>query len=222
MRRKYWILPIAFCLLIAICGVPIYSFLLRRQAEDLIRNASTLCKLQGNAPTIKTVQALYKGKLRQMDGCTASECGYETVVSNRLLANLHWAPYSELRSGVWFSNGILVSTFLDFTSSANEHHSVVSHVFIQGSDGPEARNLEFDLDPWEENAPADTNGIVDVSPESFRVHESTVLGFDTRCLIKHRGCLTVAELLPTVWERAKDGSIRCRLPNHEGFIESPW
>jgi hypothetical protein len=90
-------------------------------------------------------------------------------------------------------------------------------VYIQ-----EGTGREFDLHPWEESSPADTNGIVGVSPESLKAHEETVLGFDTSCLTSHLGCTSVAELLPTVWEQGKDGTIRCRIKNHEGFVESPW
>ena len=149
-------------------------------------------------------------------GCTPAYCAYEVVESNWVLAALHWTPYSELRSEIWFRDGILGASILDFTSTANPRHSIVAHVFIQEGEG-----LEFDLHPWETSSPADTNGIVDVSPKSLLAHENAVLGFDTRCLTSHRGCVSVAELLPTVWEQASDGSIRCRLPNHKGLIEGP-
>jgi hypothetical protein len=186
------------------------------RAESLIRNVAILYRYPDKASSISAVQALYKGELTQKRGCTPADCVYEVVVSNGLLAALHWVPYSELRSEIWFQNGMLKTTILDYTSSANPHHSVVSHVYVQDGEGP-----EFDLDPWEESSREDTNGIVSVSPESLRLHEQTVLGFDTGCLTNHRGCATVAELLPSVWEKARDGSIRCRLPNREGLIEGP-
>jgi hypothetical protein len=191
--------------------------MLRMKAESLIRDASIVSQHLGETSSVSAVQAIYKGRLTQMPDCTPAFCGYEAVESNKVLAALHWAPYSELRSDIWFRDGILSATILHFTSSANPHHSIVSHVYIQ-----EGKGLEFDLHPWEESSPGDTNGIVGVSPESLKAHEQTVLGFDTRCLTSHRGCMSVAELLPTVWEQTKDGRIRCRLKNHEGFIESPW
>lgn len=78
------------------------------------------------------------------------------------------------------------------------------------------------LVPSSAGSPADTNGIVGVRPESLKAHEETVLGFDATCLTSRRGCISVAELLPTVWAKEKDGTIRCRIENHEGFVESPW
>jgi hypothetical protein len=217
MPRIRWVVLAAICVGVVVSFIPAYSIVLRMKAESLIRNASIVSQHLGEASTVDTVQAIYKGKLTQMPNCTPAFCGYEVVEGNRVLAALHWAPYSELRSEIWFRDGILSATILDFSSSANPHHGIVSHVYIQ-----EGKRLEFDLDPWEESSPADTNGIVDVSPESLKAHEQTVLGFNTRCLTSHRGCMSVAELLPTVWEQRKDGRIRCRLESHEGFIESPW
>jgi hypothetical protein len=215
MSRLHWFGLAAVCLGVAVGFIPVYSTILQWKAESLIRNVSTLYQSPGKAPAISTVQALYKGELTQK-GCTPDYCVYEVVVSNRILAALHWAPYTELRSEFWVQNGVVVTNALDYTSSANQLHSIVSHVYIQDGEGP-----EFDLDPWEESTPIDTNGIVGVRPESLRAHEQTVLGFDTRCLTSHRGCTTVAELLPTVWEMRKVGGIRCRLKNHEGWVECP-
>lgn len=214
-RMRFLILAI-ICLGVVASFIPVYSVWLRMRAESLIRNASIVSEHLGETNTIGTLQTLYKGKLVQQQDCTPDYCGYEVLVSNRVLAALHWAPYSELRSEIWVRNGMLDATILHYTSSANPHHSIVSHVYIQNGPG-----LEFDLDPWEKSSPADTNGIVGARPESLRVHKQTILGFDIRCLTSHRGCTSIAELLPTVWEQASDGSIRCRLSNHEGFIEAP-
>lgn len=211
-----WFGLASICLVVVGSCIPAYSIFLRKRAESLIRNASILYQYPGNAPAINTVQALYKGELRQMQGCTPVSCGYEVVVSNKILAALHWEPNSELRSEIWVKNGTVQTTILDYASSANPRHSIVSHVYIQDGEGP-----LFTLDPWEESSPIDTNGIVTVSPESLRTNEQTILGFDTKCLTSHRGCATIADLLPTVWEQTKDGNVRCRLQNREGLIDGP-
>jgi hypothetical protein len=212
-----WVIITVICVGILVSFIPVYSIVLEMRAESLIHKATILSENLGKPTTLSTVQAVYDGKLTQIPGCTPTGCGYEIVESNQVLAALHWAPYSEIRSEVWFRDGIMSTLILDFTSSANPYHSIVSHVFIQEGNG-----LEFDLAPWEESSPADTNGIVDIRQESLKVHEQTVLGFDLTCLTNHRGCMSVAELLPTVWEQRKDGKIRCRLENHEGFIERLW
>jgi hypothetical protein len=217
MARMRWVVLAVICAGVAVSFVPVYSVVLRKKAESLIRDASIASQHFGETSAIAAIQTLYRGRLKQRPDCTPAFCSYELVESNMVLAALHWAPYSELRSEFWFKDGMLSATILHFTSNANPNHTIVSHVYIQEGEG-----LEFELDPWEESSPADTNGIVTVRPESLKAHQQTVLGFDTRCLTSHRGCMSVAELLPTVWEQRKDGRIRCRLKNHEGFIESPW
>lgn len=217
MPRLYFWGLLASCVGAIVGFIPAYSIVLRMQAESLIRNASILSEHMGEAFPADNLQAIYGGRLAKRPGCTRVSCQYEGLASNPALAMLHWAPYSELRSEIWFEDGILSTIVLDFTSTANSRHSIVSHVYIQ-----QGKGLEFDLHPWEQSSPGDTNGIVAVRPESLKVHKQTVLGFNTTCLTMHRGCTSVAELLPTVWEQTKEGNIRCRLENHEGFIESPW
>ena len=217
MPRMRWVVLAVVCAGGAVSFIPVCSIVLRTKAESLIRNASIVSKHIGQLTTVSTVQTIYKRNLTQMPDCTPAYCGFEVVESNRVLATLRWAPYSEIRSEFWFRDGVLIATILHFTTNANPNHTIVSHVYIQ-----EGKGLEFGLDPWEESSPADTNGIVTVRPESLKAHQQTVLGFDTRCLTSHRGCMSVAELLPTVWEQGKDGRIRCRVENHEGFVESPW
>jgi hypothetical protein len=219
MPRFRWFALAAICVALVAGFIPIYSMVLRIRAKHLIHSVSSLCEQPDDAPTLGTAQALFHGNLRQMEICNSVRCGYEAVASNGVLTALHWTPYSELRSEVWVHNGKIETVVLDFASSANPRHGIVAHLYIQGfQDGP---GRLFDLDPWEKSSASDTNGIVTVSPESFRANKQSVIGFDLNCLTNHDGCPTVAGLFPTVWAQENDRSIRCRLQNSEGFIEGP-
>lgn len=224
LKARVWFVAIVLCVVVAASYIPVCTLLLAHQARQILRNVSSLYATQGKTPTFVEAQRLFKGKLQPMEGCVAAECSYKYELNNRLLSTVRWTPFTELQTQLWVVNGYVRTVILDFTSTANRAHSIVSHVFIQDGGGPiwSQKGLEFDLDPWEQSSPSDTNGIVDVSPDSLRAHEPVVLGFDIGCLVKRGGCATVADLLPTVWQRRGDGAIRCRLPNHEGFIESPW
>lgn len=223
MTRLRWFAVAAVCLGAAVSYIPICSALLQHRARTVLRNISTLYGKSGT-PTLVEAQRLFDGKLQPISSCKPEECSYRYELNNRALSKTRWVPFSEIEISMWVENGYVRTVIVDFTSTANESHSVVSHLYIQDGGGPiqEQTGLEFDLDPWEESSPADTNGIVGVSAESFRVHEAVVLGFDVRCLARRGGCCTVADLLPTVWEVRNNGEIRCRLPNHEGFIEDPF
>jgi hypothetical protein len=182
----------------------------------MLQKTSSLYLIPGKAPTLAEMESLYGGKLRPVRDCTPVSCAYELEsVNNKFLATLHWAPLTQLRSEIWVSNGVVTNYVLDY-SSADGLHSVVSHVYIQDGVGP-----LFTLHPWEESSQTDTNGMVDVNPESFRAHEEAILGFDLGCLTRRGGCPTVADLLPTVWEQRGDGKISCRLKNKKGLIEGP-
>jgi len=217
MPRRRWFVLILISVCVGVSFISIASIVLRRKAQALIREASIASQHLGQTTSIDTLQNVYGGRLNRKPDCSPAFCGYEAIQSNRVLAALHWTPYSELRSETWLRDGILSAVILDFTSTANLDHTIVAHVYIQ-----EGRGREFDLHPWDNSSPADTNGIVGVRPESLKAHERTVLGLDTSCLTRHRGCRSIAELLPTVWSQGKDGWIRCLIQNHEGFVESPW
>jgi hypothetical protein len=215
MSRTRLLGLVAFSLGIAALFIPAYSFVLQHRANVMLRNVSNLYRTPGKGPTIGEVEHFYSGRLRIVWG-TPVKGAYELEsVNNKFLAALHWAPFTQLRSEIWVSDGVVTEYVLDF-SSANRLHSVVSHVYIQDGEGP-----LFTLHPWEESSQSDTNGAVFVSPESFRTHEQVILGFDLNCLTSHRGCPTVANLLPTVWEHRSDGKLRCRLQNKKGLIEGP-
>lgn len=203
--------------------IPICSAVLQHRARTALQHVSMLYGGNHGTPTLAKAQALFDGKLQPVAPCKPEECEYRFELNNRVLSTIRWAPFSEIEISTWVENGYARTTIVDFTSAANDSHSIVSHLYIQDGGGPirDDTALEFDLDPWEESSPADTNGIVVVRPESFRVHEAVVRGFDVSCLTSFHGCRTIADLLPTVWGVKGDGRIKCRLPNHEGFIENP-
>ncbi len=219
MTRVRWFAFSAVCMVLVAGFIPIYSIVLRIRAESLIRSVLSLSEQPGDAPTLSLAQALFHGNLRRTENCNSDYCEYEAVASNGILSALRWTHYSELRSKVWIHNGRVETVVLNYASSANPRHGIVAHLYIQGFQDGSGRL--FDLDPWEQSSASDTNGIVGVSPESFRANEQTVTGFDLDCLTIRLGCSTVAGLLPTVWAQAKDGSIRCRIQNIEGLVEGP-
>src|SRR5215472_8985919 len=127
MPRMRWVILAVICAGVAVSFIPVYSIVLRKKAESLIRNTSMVSEHLGQRTTVGTVQAIYKRNLTQEPDCTPAFCGYEVVESNGVLSALYWAPYSELRSEIWFRDGILIASILHFTSTANPVHSIVAH-----------------------------------------------------------------------------------------------
>jgi len=162
------------------------------------------------------LQQRFGSQLKQIGNCAPrSECGYEVVVSNRPFAVTHLVPYTEMKSVFDVRDGVVSSNMVDYTTTVHDRQSIVTHVAIDYCKTCDS----FSLHPWEAS-PLGTNGLVVVGSASSAEKRRYVLSLDTRCMTKRAGCSTVAELLPTVWE-VRNGTIMCRVPNHEGFVDYP-
>ena len=42
---------------------------------------------------------------------------------------------------------------------------------------------------------------------------------NTACLTRWGGCDSIAQLLPTVWEKTGQNTVRCMIPNREGVFD---
>jgi len=56
-----------------------------------------------------------------------------------------------------------------------------------------------------------------VPSEKKKIALALILG----CLTRIGGCVTVADLLPTVSQLRANGNINSRIQNHEGFVDPP-
>jgi hypothetical protein len=193
----------------------LYEHLLNQRAEFMVRNVYELSEQQ--IPTLVDIQERFGKQLKQLDGCTPSECGYTVVLSNRVLAALHTIPYTELKFVLRVRNGLVLETMVDYTTTVNHRYNVVSHVQIDFCKGCQT----FAIHPWDESSPLDTNGLVEIGQEASAQNRRTVLSLNTRCLTKLGGCDSVADLLPTVWRGTENKRIACRIPNDRGFVEKP-
>ena len=106
----------------------LYEHLLNQRAEFMVRNVYELSEQQ--IPTLVDIQERFGKQLKQLDGCTPSECGYTVVLSNRVLAALHTIPYTELKFVLRVRNGLVLETMVDYTTTVNHRYNVVSHVQI--------------------------------------------------------------------------------------------
>ena len=107
-------------------------------------------------------------------------------------------------------------SILDYTTRPDFRDSIVVHSQVDFND-----SNSFYLHPWGDSSPLDTNGLVVVSTGSAEEKKQAALALNVNCLTKPGGCSTVADLLPTIWERTSNHEIKSRLPNHEGYIDAP-
>jgi uncharacterized protein YceK len=106
---------------------------------------------------------------------------------------------------------------VDYITAVNGRYNVVSHVQIDYCKGCQM----FAIHPWDQSSPLDTNGLVEIGSEASPQDRHTVLSLNTSCLTKVGGCGSIADLLPTVWQKTASKRIACKLQNDKGFIEKP-
>ena len=193
----------------------LYSYLLRKRAESLLRSAYELSNYNGPL-TSEVLRTKYGRRLSTLENCTFSSCAYEVVITNRALAFSRLLPYTELRSQFWVRNGVVYENMLDYMTTVHHRYNVVVHAAIGFGD-----DSYYAVHPWDASAPLDTNGLAHISRELSNAKKQRVLALDTSCLTRIGGCTTIAELLPSVWQRTANDRIKCVVPNHEGFVVAP-
>ncbi len=171
---------------------------------------------QKQTPTVAQLRELYGTRLKQLDGCAGLDCGYEVTFSNRSLAALRLVPYAEMQAYFRVRHGAVLGEMLNYTTQVEHRYSVVTHVQTDICDTCQA----FAIDPWIESSPVNTNGVVEIGSKTPASSRRAVLSLNTRCLTQG-GCVTVADLLPTVWRRTADKRIACRIQTDKGWVEKP-
>jgi hypothetical protein len=190
-----------------------YLHLLTKRARFIAETAYELAQAK-QTPTVTDIRQRFGNVLP--DECVGAECSYTVTVSNRLLALLHIVPYTELQSYFWTRDGVILENMLNYTTTLNRDHRIVSHIQI---DFCNCRYIA--VHPWDAASPLDTNGLVQIGNESSAQSLRTVLSLNTDCLTKYDGCQSVADLLPTVWKQTGEMKIACILQNDRGFVQKP-
>ena len=96
MTRRFTIGTIAV-VLAGFLWLPLYVHFLRNRADFMLQTAYELSE-QKQTPTVAQIRELYGTRLKQLDGCTGSDRGYEVTFSNRSLAALRPVPYAEMQT----------------------------------------------------------------------------------------------------------------------------
>jgi hypothetical protein len=198
--------------LVAVCVFGVYSYQLKRNADEAVRVSYDLS--QKEQPTVQELRQRLGSALEQPDPCTTYGCGYQILLSNRVLANFHLVPYTVLRSYFWTRNGVIEENSLEFWTIGSEGSMVLSYIDLKYCE----RCDYFTLNPWSDTAWLRTTGSIDIGNASTAANKRVALALDTGCVTRLRGCTNIAELFPNVWYENSARAISCRIPNHEGVI----
>jgi hypothetical protein len=190
--------------LLILCGLSVYSYWLRKTADRVVRFSYELSQ-QGHRPKVGDVRQRFGSLLTQPDPCVAAGCGYEIMLSNIVLARLHLASYAALRSYFWAEGDMLETNELIFWSMGSKRHMVVTSVDTKYCKGCE----RFTVIPCGDADEGIASGSVEAEYLSTDARNGSAFGLDTACLTRLRGCDSVADLLPTVWQAQRAGAVRC-------------
>jgi hypothetical protein len=209
------IVAVMILLVLTGCALSVASIVLRRQAEAIVRAVQEL-SAQPHAATIADAKQLLGSRIKLTRCVSASDCEYEVVVSNRVLAWFRLVPYSEIRTYFWTRDGVVVGSMTDFTVNPHRRRAIVTHVQIDYCDECQS----FSIHPWGHSSELGTNGLVEIGNQASAKNKQTALSLRTDCLIKLGGCDTIADLLPTVWN-VEGGRIACTVQNDRGLVVKP-
>ncbi len=200
--------------LLVTCASGIYAHRLRRRADDMLGAAYEL-SLRRDPPTIQDIRQRFGTALKQQHPCTSDGCGYEVSISNQVLATTRLVPYSALTSYFWVRDGVVDHHRLEFWTMAKPDWMVLAYVAVRYCD----RCDTLTISPSEDSHQWSTTGSVEVGYRSSVGNRRIAFALNTPCLTGFRACGNIAEIFPTLWRETTDGTIICRIPNHDGTIE---
>jgi hypothetical protein len=209
MRLVYRLVVLGGILALLLVGaVGIYLHRLKRSADEVVRFSSTLSQRE-DLPTLDEIRQHFGNQLKQPDPCTASGCQYEVMLSNLVLAEIHLAPYTALRSTFWVKGGVLESNSLIFWTGGGQRRMVVMNILTKYCDQCDS----FTVNPCGDSTKSVASGYAQIGNRSTAENKRAALTLGTACLTSLRGCNTIAELLPTIWRRTSDSTIQCEVSN---------
>ena len=177
--KRLFIALIAVVLLGSIVVVTVCHEL-RSNANRIIRSSYALFQ-QEERPTLQNVREQLGDELKQTSPCKDFGCGFEVVLSNRLLARFHLAQFTTLKSTFWVRNGTLDENVVEFWTVRQDGRMVLAY-----TDAKYCRAC---------NDSSSGNSIsVDLGSRAIR--KRNAFGFNTDCLLSMKGCATSSALLP--------------------------
>jgi hypothetical protein len=127
-----------------------------------------------------------------------------------LLHAFHLVPYTNLRTQFWEEKGVMQSNSVYFYTMPHGMVDVLVK-YCRACDPPK-------MYPYE-NASTSFTGYVEIDLSAPEIARKKAFGINTACLIRWAGCDSTAQLLPTVWQKAGQNTVRCIIPNREGVFD---
>jgi hypothetical protein len=227
MKTNRWTLV---ALAILICGLLSWAMVwrtkqtIKRDSRELLATVEALSQSRDFAG----VRRKYGTRLRQLPHCDQSDCSYEIVISNKLLAMVHLSSYAEIRARFDVSRADVITSMLDYRTAPSGEAGSIVHVQTDYSCA--ATCSYFYVHPWQDTGlnlnratpwegASSNNGIVEFGYATNPVNRKAALSLNLECLTGAERCTNISQLLPTLWTAVHDDLVRCPIPNETGKVE---
>ena len=155
---------------------------LRHSADRIIRSSYELFQ-QEQRPSLDNVRERFGDELKQTSPCKDFGCGFEVVLSNRLLARFHLAQFTTLKSTFWVRNGTVDENVVEFWTVREDGGMILAYTDAKYckacNDFSSGKSVNIDLG-------------------SQALQKRGAFGFNASCLLSVKGCATPTALLTAV------------------------
>ena len=149
-----------------------------------------------------------RGRFKYGNGCTMHFCTYEVDISNDGLAELHLAPFTEMRAWFTVDRGQLILVLVEYRCAQEGTEQ-------SGCSYP-ARHLRTRVRSQirrasTRNHAALWNGLVEFNLSASQTERDAALALNLDCFSRIGGCKDITELLAAVWQRTGPDKVTSKL-----------
>ena len=182
----------------------------QKRANEVIDDLKKMSDAGGPPGNVESLKQKYGSKIKHGEFCTPEHCYYEITINNRLLAMLYLANYAEMVTAFQFDRGAVSFTTTDYRAALKDGISPVVHVQEDNCEGKCPDWIRLAVNPHGPSSTNVSNGMVEFNGSATKEQRDAARSFNLRCFSPFASCKDIADLLPGIWVRNPDGSVRCR------------
>ena len=193
-----------------IFGLFAYSAFIQKRASQIVADLGAMSTADDPNASFESLKRQYGSNLKRSEWCSSKRCEYEVSVNNRMLAALHVAPYAEMSTVFFIDNGSFSGAITNYTVTRRDGVGIFVHVQEDYCRQNCSASDWLAVNPHGHRSTDFSNGMVEFNGSATAEQRQASHSFNFRCFSPLSHCKDIVDLLPAIWERNPDGSMRCR------------
>jgi hypothetical protein len=193
-----------------ILGLFAYSASIQKRATQIVADLAATSAADDPNASFESLKRKYGSNLKRSEWCSSKYCEYEVSINNRLLTALHVAPYAEMSTVFFIDNGSFSGAITNYTVTRRDGVGLFVHVQEDYCRQNCPASDWLAVNPHGRRSTDFSNGMVEFSTKAAGEGRQAARSFNFRCFRPLSRCEDIVDLLPAIWERNPDGSMRCR------------